>query len=106
MLHYLEFKGIKNMTAITMNHFDVFEYVKKSRELGVPEQVAEYQARQFEQSIEIAVNATRAEMENKELATKKDIELVRKEIALASNRTIMWIVGFLLAGGLIQHFFK
>lgn len=94
------------MTAITTNHFDALTYVKKSKELGVPEQVAEYQARQIEQSIEIAVNTIRIEAENKDLATKDDIALVRselreselrlqKEIAQASNRTILWVSGLL-----------
>lgn len=91
---------------MTANHFDVLEYVKKSKELGVTEQLAEYQARQIEQSIEIAINTVRSEIEHKELATKKDIEIVRKEIALATNKIIMWMGGFLLASGLIQHFFK
>ncbi len=112
------------MTAIAINHFDVFGYVKKSRELGVSEQVAEYQARQIEQSIEIAVKTARTEIENKELTTRQDldlakkelelsiekvrkeIEIVRKEIAQASNKTIIWMGGFILASGLLQHFFK
>lgn len=101
------------MTTTTVSHFDALGYVKKSRELGVPEPVAEYQARQIEQSIEIAVNTARAGMENRELATKKDIEtvrkeieIVRKEIAISSNKTTIWMGGFLLASGLIQHFFK
>ena len=112
------------MTAITMNHFDVFNYVKKSKELGVSEQVAEYQARQIEQSIEIAVNTVRSEIENKELSTKGDIDLVRKDIEMArkdleksietlrkevaqiNTRTIIWMGGFILASGLLQHFFK
>ena len=96
-----------------MNHFDALGYVKKSRELGVPEPVAEYQARQIEHSIEIAVNTARTKIESRDLATKKDIELVhkeievvRKEIALSSNKTIIWMGGFLLASGLLQHFFK
>ncbi|MCE2706682.1 MAG: hypothetical protein LW807_06360 [Proteobacteria bacterium] len=106
--------------ATTVNHFDALGYVKKSKELGVSEQVAEYQARQIEKSIEIAVSTVRAEIENKELATKKDIgevrkeieivrkeiEIVRKEIAQASNKTIVWIGGLFMASGLIQHFFK
>jgi len=112
------------MMAMTLNHFDVLDYVKKSREMGVPEQVAEYQARQIEHSIEIAVNTVKTEIENKELAKKKDIdivrkelgkeievvrkeiEIVRKEIAQASNKTIMWLGGLLIASGLMQHFFK
>ena len=70
------------------------------------EPVAEYQARQIEQSIEIVVNTARAEVENKELATKKDIETVRKEIAESSSKVIIWVAGLLFASGLIQHFFK
>lgn len=98
------------MAAITINHFDALSYVKKSRELGVSEQLAEYQARQIEQSIEIAVNTARTEIENKELATKKDVEVavekLRKEIAIANNKLIIWMGGFLLASGIIQHFFR
>ena len=37
---------------------------------------------------------------------RKEIEIVRKEIAQASNKTIIWMGGFILAGGLLQHFFK
>ena len=60
----------------------------------------------IEKSIDIAVNTVRTEIESKELATKKDIETVHKETAEASNKTIIWIGGLLLASGLIQHFFK
>lgn len=108
------------MATFTTNHFDLLEYVKKSKELGVSEELAEYQARKIEQSIDIAVNQVRTEIENKELATKKDIETVRKEIetvrkeietvrkeiAEASNKIIMWLGGLLIASGIVQHFFK
>ena len=101
------------MATIIANHFDALGYVKKSKELGVPEQVAEYQARQIEQSIEIAVNTIRHEIENKELATKKDIkelelkiEQVRTEISQSSNKIILWVAGLFVTSGLIQHFFK
>lgn len=94
------------MAVMTANHFDALDYVKKSKELGVPEQVAEYQARQIEQSIEIAINTIRTEIENKDLATKKDIEMVRAEIAQAKNQIILWVAGLFVASGLIQHFFK
>jgi hypothetical protein len=106
-------KGEIEMATMTANHFDALDYVKKSKELGVPEQVAEYQARQIEQSIDIAVGTIRLELERKDLATKKDIkelelkiETVRTEISQASNKIILWVAGLFVASGLIQHFFK
>jgi hypothetical protein len=94
------------MTVLASHHFDVLSYVKRSKELGVPEPVAEYQARQIEQSIDIAVNTARQDIENKELANKKDIkelelkiEQTRTEIAKASIRTIIWVAVILGAYG-------
>jgi hypothetical protein len=107
--HYLwiiDFRGDNIMTVLASHHFDVLSYVKRSKELGVPEPVAEYQARQIEQSIDIAVNTARQDIENKELANKKDIkelelkiEQTRTEIAKASIRTIIWVAVILGAYG-------
>ncbi|RTL11801.1 MAG: hypothetical protein EKK54_06290 [Neisseriaceae bacterium] len=77
------------MNTITVKHFDALEYVKKSRELGVDEKVAEFQARQIEQAIEVAI----AQIENKELATKSDIGALQKELVTAELRLVKWILG-------------
>ncbi|MFN7094683.1 MAG: hypothetical protein ACK4M7_04890 [Burkholderiales bacterium] len=87
------------MATITTRYFDALTFVRKSRELGVPEQIAEYQARQFEQVINIVSTEIKAEIKQElhadELVTKgdlkqqleitklelqKEIEVVRREI--------------------------
>jgi sulfate adenylyltransferase subunit 1 (EFTu-like GTPase family) len=68
------------MAAITMRHFDTLNFVKKSKELGASEALAEYQARQIEEAIDIAVITAKHDIENKELATKGDIAITRHEI--------------------------
>lgn len=107
------FEGTFMMT-FTAKRFDALDFVDKSKELGVDEKVAKYQARQIEQAIEIAVNSIKADMETKELATKLDIkELELKlsaEIQKSKIDTILWVggimVSLLIANGIIQHFFK
>ena len=98
------------MTAIAARHFDVLDYVDRSRALGADENLAKYQARQIEQAIEIAVSTARTEIENKELATKKDIKELELKIGQAKFEVIIWVVGLVtglfIASGLIQHFFK
>jgi hypothetical protein len=104
------------MTTTAIKHFDILEYVKKAKENGIKEEFAEYTARQFEQLAEAQAEAIQeqntkiAALETKELATKGDIresELrLQKEIAQSSNKIIIWVIGFIVASGLIQHFFK
>jgi hypothetical protein len=87
----------------------------------VSEDVAKHQARQFEQVFEAVGSTTKAEIQNRELATKHDIreldlklEQVRSEfkselkseISRAKYEMITWVAGMLLASVLIQHFFK
>ena len=105
--------------AVTINarHFDALAFVKKSKELGASEQLAEYQARQIEQAIDIAVSTAKAstqsevslikaEIDNKELATKGDVLLMRgelretelrlqKEIVQSNNKTLLWMFGMM-----------
>ncbi|MBY0379886.1 MAG: hypothetical protein K2P99_05740 [Burkholderiales bacterium] len=93
------------MSAFTLNNFDVFEYVKRSKELGVPEDVAEYQARQIEHVIEIAIDKVKNEVEHKnvnlvtkgdikevELKLQKEIDMVRKEIAVLRYDTLKFVI--------------
>lgn len=94
------------MATAVIKHFDTLDYVEKSKELGVDENVAKYQARQIEQAIDIAVNTARTEIENKELATKHDIKKLEVQIHKAKFDIVIWMAGFLVASGLIQHFFK
>lgn len=112
------------MSAITVKHFDALGYVRKSKELGVPEHIAEYQARQMEEILEIAINSGKTEIQNQELASKKDIELTRKDIELSKKElelkieqvnvavhkskyeVVIWVAGLFLANGLLNHFFK
>ncbi len=52
------------------------------------------------------MKATRSDVENKELITKKDIKALETLINESKAEVIIWIAGLLLASGLIQHFFK
>lgn len=81
------------MATVTAKHFDVLAYVKKAKELGTSEDLAEFQARQIEEAIEVAISA----IENRELATKSDINSMQKdlqkELISAELRLIKWILG-------------
>lgn len=101
------------MATLTTRHFDTLEYVKQAKKLGTTEELAEFQAKQIEQAIEVAIS----QIESKELATKQDISLVKQDISLAKlelekkietskNQIILWVAGLVMANGLIQHFFK
>lgn len=94
------------MMAATIKHFDVLDFVKKSKELGVSEQVAEYQARQIEQAIDIAVSTAKEEIHVKDLATSKDIKELEVKIAESKTQVIIWMGSMIIASGLLQHFFK
>ncbi|MBP9742408.1 MAG: hypothetical protein KBD37_03525 [Burkholderiales bacterium] len=105
-------------------HFDTLEFLKKSKEFGVNEQLAEYQARQIEHAIDIAVTSAKAEVETRGLATKKDIKELelrieqidlkieqvkadlKTEIYKTKSEIIIWVAGLLAASVIIQHFFK
>ncbi len=109
------------MAAIALRHFDVLDYIEKSKAMGVDERVAKYQARQFEQVFDAVDATTKAEIQNQALATKHDIkeldlkiEQVRAElkgdIYKAKFEIVVWVAGLLLASGviqgLIQHLLK
>lgn len=66
------------MTAIAA--FDVHKYIKKAKELGSTEELAELQARSIEQAIGVAIS--NINIENKELANKTDISGIQADITL------------------------
>src|SRR3990167_1906118 len=61
-------------------HFDALDFVKKSKALGVKDELAEYQARQLENVIDIASFTARQEFNVHELATKTDLKQLEVEI--------------------------
>lgn len=87
------------MATLTSKHFDALAYVKKAKELGASEELAEFQARQIEQAIDVAVTTIKDEITLKDLATKRDLES-------SKNQIILWVAGLFIASGLLQHFFK
>lgn len=102
-------------------HFDVLGYVEKAEKLGIPNEVAKFQAREMENLYATTVDGVNKEIQeeliNKKLATKgdvreselklqKEIEIVRKEIAQSKNQVIIWVAGMFVASGILQHFFK
>src|SRR3990167_10102235 len=62
-------------------HFDALDFVKKSKALGVKDELAEYQARQLENVIDIASFAAREEFNVHELATKTDLKQLEVEMS-------------------------
>jgi len=97
--------------------FNIVEYIKKLRNAGVSQEVAEIQGQEIELILEVAINNSKEELqaaqrsikaniESKDLVTKndleitklelqKEIEIVRKEIAQSSNKVIIWVAGLL-----------
>lgn len=60
--------------ASTTRHFDILDFVKKSKEYGTSKELAKFQARQIEQAIDIAVAQAKEDINSKELATKRNIK--------------------------------
>jgi len=77
------------MATIT---FDTLAYAKKLRSAGFTEQQAEVAAEAQKETIEVVI----AELETRhlnEMATKLDIEILRKEIAETKAELVRWVVG-------------
>ncbi len=125
------------MSAIAIKYFDTLAFVKKSKKFGAPEELAEYQIKEYEKAIETAVANMKEEFKIADLATKQDLFAVKedllatkvelkkeildsekglrsemallkselqKEVIHSRNQTILWVVGFLVANGILQHF--
>ena len=93
------------MTTATFNRFDPIEYAKQLRSVGVSQEQADIQAQTIERVIVDVLQQSKQESKelfnSKELATKgdilrleKEIEIVRKEIAQASNKTLLLLGTF------------
>ena len=104
------------MTTASIKYFDTHEYIKHATQLGSSEELAEFQVVTFEHALETAVTSI-TEQQAKELATKYDVALIRKdmevlklelqrEIISSRNQMIIWVAGLFLASGMVQHFFK
>lgn len=89
------------MATLTSKHFDTLAYVKQAKKLGTSEELAEFQAKQIEQAIDVAIS----QIESKDLATKKDIKELELKIESTKNQIILWVGGLVMASGLLQHFF-
>jgi len=105
------------MSTLTVKHFSAVDYMQRLKKAKFTEEQAEIVAKETEELITNILEQTQLNLEKKELATKQDlmntklelqkeIEILRKEIAQSSNKVIIWIVGFVIASGLLQHFFK
>ncbi len=90
------------MTTIT---FDTLAYVKTLREAGIPEPQAEAQASALAVVLKSGINelATKQDIRELALATKQDIDLVRKDMAIMEGRIdgrlklMQWMVGLAIA---------
>lgn len=88
------------MGVITAKRFDVLEYVKKARELGVDEELAEFQARQIGQLAD-TIQEQQQEIDGLKQSKPvsiKDLDIVKlelqKEIRDIESRLIKWICSF------------
>ena len=81
------------MSTLTVNNarFDVVEYIKRLRQAGASQEIAEIQAQELEHVLGVAVTLAKEDLKSKELVTKQDLfvtklelqtemEVVRKEI--------------------------
>jgi hypothetical protein len=95
------------VTTAAIKYFDTLMFVKKCKIFGMLEELAEYQVQEYEKALEVAVANMKDELKIEELTTKKDLEVLefklQKEIVHSRNQIILWIVGFLAANGIIQH---
>lgn len=91
-----------DMTTLAINslhsklRFDIVEYIKKLRNAGVSQEIAEIQAQELEHVLEVAVSTFKEDMNSGELATKKDLDKTRlelqKEIADLRYTTLKFVV--------------
>lgn len=93
--------------------FDVVEYIKKLRNAGVSQEIAEVQAQEMEHVIESVLEQAKNAIDNKELATKHDIkelelkiEQTKAEIHKSKYDIVIWVAGLLIANGVITHLLK
>ena len=83
--------------------FDTLAFVKKLETAGVPSSQAEAQVEMLSdvlQKVEetrLRELATKGDVEIAKLELQKEIESVRREIEVAKNETIKWMVGLALA---------
>jgi tellurite resistance protein len=91
------------MTSFSIKHFDALAYVKQAKLLGTDENLAEFQARQIEQAIEVAISS----IENKDLATKQDIELAIAQLKHDTLRFVVWtgVAVVIALGGMLAKGF-
>ncbi|HLX53406.1 MAG TPA: hypothetical protein VKR58_05680 [Aquella sp.] len=69
--------------------FDVIEYVRKLRNVGVSQEIAEVQGQELSHMIKIVANEVKTEIKQElhsdNLATKNDIQEVKSEIQLVKS---------------------
>ena len=80
------------MTTVT---FDTHAYVRKLKSVGFTEEQAAVQAEVLFSVFEKNLSdlATRRDLKELELATKLEIEKVRKELAESKTDIIKWVLG-------------
>lgn len=99
------------MTTFAVNNhkFNIVEYIQKLRKAEFTQLQAETIAQETELLIESVIDQTKNAIDSKELATKGDIELVKRDIELVKRdieqakleietRLIKWMIGTGTAG--------
>lgn len=111
------------MATILINNprFDAIEYVKKLRNAGMSQEIAEIQGQELEHIIDALIEQTKQAIDNKELATKgdireselrlqKEIEILRSELktdikSLEIKILALYGAGFLVLLGILAKGF-
>ena len=97
---------------LKLNHFDVFAYIKTAKMLGTSEELAEFQARQIEHAVEVAVTTLGNTLESKELATKQDVWALKQDVTALKQELkqdmaalkfdmLKWMLGIGIASTLV-----
>ena len=83
------------MATIPAKHFSAVEYIKKLRAANITEEQADIFAEAFEMQAQVIQEQSNkiSTLENKDLATRRDLEA-------AKNQIILWVVGIVAANSL------
>lgn len=80
MVQFFNNKGNFIMDTLTAKHFSAVDYMQKLRSANFTQQQAETLAQETEFLIEKVIEQTKTSIEDKDLATKKDVLLIQAEI--------------------------
>lgn len=73
--------GVIMEMAFNSNFFDPIEYVRKMRNVGMPQEIAETQAQELEHIVQVAVSKSRDEFDKRSLETLNDLKISEEKLS-------------------------